>query len=281
MSYQNLLLEQPESGIYVLTVNRPQALNALNAATLDELARAVAQVAAAAGARVLLVTGAGDKAFVAGADISEMQQLTAVQAQAFSEQGMQVMHALEALPIPVIALVQGYALGGGCELAMACDWIIAGERAVFGQPEVNLGIPPGFGGTQRLTRLVGRARALELVTTARQIKAEEALAIGLVHDLQWRRVRLDDVDADPQRAAVRHSGHAPDRGPPGRPQWPGRDPPNDVSGAELRSPHRRRQGGGNLPGARQGMPRRPAALRTGALRAAWYPGAASGRGWPE
>ena len=180
MSYQNLLLEQPESGIYVLTVNRPQALNALNAATLDELARAVAQVAADAGARVLLVTGAGDKAFVAGADISEMQQLTAVQAQAFSEQGMQVMHALEALPIPVIALVQGYALGGGCELAMACDWIIAGERAVFGQPEVNLGIPPGFGGTQRLTRLVGRARALELVTTARQIKAEEALAIGLV-----------------------------------------------------------------------------------------------------
>ncbi len=180
MPFHNLLLELVEPGIYLLSVNRPQALNALNGATLDELAQAVAQVAADRGARVLLVTGAGDKAFVAGADISEMQQMTAEQAQAFSEKGMGVMRALEALPVPVIALVQGYALGGGCELAMACDWIIASERAVFGQPEVNLGIPPGFGGTQRLARLVGRARALELVTTARQIKAGEALALGLV-----------------------------------------------------------------------------------------------------
>jgi len=180
MTYQNLLLEQAEPGIYLLSVNRPKALNALNAATLEELQRAAAQVAADAAARVLLVTGAGDKAFVAGADISEMQSLTADQARAFSEKGMQVMAALEALPVPVIALVHGYALGGGCELAMACDWIVASDRAVFGQPEVNLGIPPGFGGTQRLTRLVGRARALELITTARQIKAEEALAIGLV-----------------------------------------------------------------------------------------------------
>ncbi len=180
MSYQNLLLEQPEPGIYLLTINRPQVLNALNAAMLNELAEVVALVAADAAARVLLITGAGDKAFVAGGDISEMQSLTADQARAFSEKGMRFMHALEALPVPVIALVQGYALGGGCELAMACDWIIASERAVFGQPEVNLGIPPGFGGTQRLARLVGRARALELVTTARQVKAEEALAIGLV-----------------------------------------------------------------------------------------------------
>ena len=180
MTFQNLLLEQPGPGIYLLTVNRPQALNALNAATLGELMQAIAQVAADAGARALLVTGGGDKAFVAGADIAEMQQLTAEQALAFSAAGMNVMHALEALSVPVIALVNGYALGGGCELAMACDWIIASERAVFGQPEVNLGIPPGFGGTQRLTRLVGRARALELVTTARQVKADEALAIGLV-----------------------------------------------------------------------------------------------------
>ncbi len=180
MTYQNLLLDQSEPGIYRLTVNRPAALNALNAATLAELGQAIARVAADAGARALLVTGAGEKAFVAGADISEMQALSADQARAFSAEGMRVMHALEALPVPVIALVNGYALGGGCELAMACDWIIASERAVFGQPEVNLGIPPGFGGTQRLTRLVGRARALELVTTARQVKAEEALAIGLV-----------------------------------------------------------------------------------------------------
>jgi len=180
MSFENLLLEQPEPGIYLLTLNRPQALNALNAATLAELSRAIAQVAGDARARVLLVTGAGEKAFVAGADITEMQGLSAEQALDFSAAGMRVMHALEALPFPVIALVNGYALGGGCELAMACDWIMASERAVFGQPEVNLGIPPGFGGTQRLSRLVGRARALELVTTARQVKAEEALAIGLV-----------------------------------------------------------------------------------------------------
>jgi enoyl-CoA hydratase len=180
MSFENLLLEQPEPGIYLLTLNRPQALNALNAATLAELIPAIEQVAGDAGARVLLVTGAGEKAFVAGADITEMQGLSAAQALEFSAAGMRVMHALEALPVPVIALVNGYALGGGCELAMACDWIIASDRAVFGQPEVNLGIPPGFGGTQRLARLVGRARALELVTTARQVKADEALAIGLV-----------------------------------------------------------------------------------------------------
>jgi enoyl-CoA hydratase len=179
MTYSNITLEQPEAGIHVLTVNRPRALNALNAQTLDELAAAVAQVQADAAARVLLLTGAGDKAFVAGADISAMQGMSALEAQAFSEKGMQVMHAFEALPIPVIALVNGYALGGGCELALACDWIIASERASFGQPEVNLGIPPGFGGTQRLARIVGRARAMELITTGRQIKADEALRIGL------------------------------------------------------------------------------------------------------
>ncbi len=182
MTYQNIILEHAEAGqISVLTVNRPKALNALNAATLDELAHAIARVAEDAGARVLLVTGAGDKAFVAGADISAMRPMSTLEAYAFSEKGMRVMQAIEALSIPVIALVNGYALGGGCELAMACDWIIASERAVFGQPEVNLGIPPGFGGTQRLARLIGRARALELITTARQIKADEALRIGLAN----------------------------------------------------------------------------------------------------
>ena len=183
MNYQNVLLEQPENGVYLLTVNRPKALNALNAVTLDELLRAAAEVTADPATRVLLVTGSGERAFVAGADIAEMAGFTAAQAQAFSERGMRVMSALEALPVPVIALVNGYALGGGCELALACDWIIAAEAAVFGQPEVNLGIPPGFGGTQRLARLVGRARALELVTTARQLRAAEALAIGLVNEV--------------------------------------------------------------------------------------------------
>ncbi|MGA0023237.1 MAG: enoyl-CoA hydratase-related protein [Burkholderiales bacterium] len=183
MTYQNLLLEQPEPGIHLLTVNRPRALNALNAATLTELAQATEQVAADAAARVLLITGAGERAFIAGADISEMLPLSVAQAREFSELGMRVMHGLEALQVPVIALVNGYALGGGCELAMACDWIMASERAVFGQPEVNLGIPPGFGGTQRLTRLVGRARAMELVITGRQVRAEEALAMGLVNQV--------------------------------------------------------------------------------------------------
>ena len=183
MSFQSIQLDEPEAGIYLLTLNRPKALNALNAAMLDEIAAALARVAADEAARVLLVTGAGDKAFVAGADIAEMQNATVEQAREFSEKGARVMHALEALPVPVIALVNGYALGGGCELALACDWILAADTAVFGQPEVNLGIPPGFGGTQRLPRRIGTARALELLTTARQVKADEAAAIGLANQV--------------------------------------------------------------------------------------------------
>jgi enoyl-CoA hydratase len=183
MTYQNIILETAEPGVYVLSVNRPKALNALNAQTLDELAQAIASVAQDTAARALLITGAGDKAFVAGADIAAMQAMSALEAQAFSEKGQRVMQAVEALPIPAIALVNGYALGGGCELALACDWIIASERAVFGQPEVSLGIPPGFGGTQRLARIVGRARSLELVTTGRTVKADEALRIGLVNEV--------------------------------------------------------------------------------------------------
>jgi len=181
MEFKNILLEQPEPGIYLLTVNRPQALNALDAATLDEIAAAIKKVALDGAARVLLVTGAGDKAFVAGADIAAMRDMTLEQAREFSEKGMRVMHALEALPVPVIALVNGYALGGGCELALACDWILASENAAFGQPEVSLGIPPGFGGTQRLPRRVGTARTLEVLTSARQVKAAEAAAIGLAN----------------------------------------------------------------------------------------------------
>jgi len=181
MDFKNILLEQPEPGVYLLTVNRPKALNALNAATLDEIAAAIGKIAGDDGARALLVTGAGEKAFVAGADIAGMQDMSLEQAREFSEKGTRLMHSLEALPVPVIALVNGYALGGGCELALACDWILAADHAQFGQPEVNLGIPPGFGGTQRLPRRVGPARALELLTTARQVKAQEAVAIGLAN----------------------------------------------------------------------------------------------------
>ena len=181
MSYANIVLETPQAGIHLLTVNRPKALNALNGETLDEIAHAIAAIGADAAARVLLVTGAGEKAFVAGADIAQMQSFSSAQAQAFSEKGNRTFRALELLPIPAIALVNGFALGGGCELAMACDWAIASDRAQFGQPEVNLGVVAGFGGTQRLPRLIGRALAMELLVTGRMIKADEALRIGLVN----------------------------------------------------------------------------------------------------
>lgn len=181
--YTNLTLATPEPGIYLLTINRPKSLNALNADTLDEIAAAVAEVGGDSGARALLVTGAGEKAFVAGADISQMQNFDSAQAQAFSERGNRTFRALEMLSVPVVALVNGYALGGGCELAMACDWIVASERAMFGQPEVNLGVVAGFGGTQRLTRLVGRAMAMDLLVTGRMVKADEALRIGLVNQV--------------------------------------------------------------------------------------------------
>lgn len=218
MTLQNILLEQPEAGIWLLTVNRPKALNALNAATLDEIAAAVAKVAADDAARVLLVTGAGEKAFVAGADIAEMKDIPVEQAQALSEKGMCVMHAIEALPVPVIALVSGYCLGGGCELALACDWILASDTAVFGQPEVNLGISPGFGGTQRLPRKLGPARALELLTTGRQVKADEALRIGLANhvypaaELRAKGLELARTIASKGPAAVRLVKQAVQRG---------------------------------------------------------------------
>jgi enoyl-CoA hydratase len=181
MNYENILLEAVEDGIYLLTINRRRSFNSLDSATLDEIARAADEIAATPGARVLLLTGAGSKAFVAGADIPEMQSMSGIQGRDFSQRGMRAFRRLELLPIPVIAVVNGYCLGGGCELAMSCDWILASEKAVFGQPEVNLGVTPGFGGTQRLPRLIGRARAMELLVTGRQLKAAEALEWGLVN----------------------------------------------------------------------------------------------------
>jgi enoyl-CoA hydratase len=193
MSYQNILLEKPEEGIYLLTVNRPKVLNALNNQTVEELGAAIGEIRADPGARVLLVTGAGEKAFVAGGDIAEMQALNSMQAKAFSEKGLKVLRSIEQLGIPTIAVVKGYCLGGGNELAMSCDWILAAENAVFGQPEVGLAVTPGFGGTQRLTRLVGRAMAMELVTSGRNVKAEEALAIGLVNHVYPVAQLLDEA----------------------------------------------------------------------------------------
>lgn len=218
MAPHSVLFEAPEPGICLLTLNRPHALNAIDAATLDELEGALARLAADAAARVLLVTGAGEKAFAAGADIAEMRGYDGAQARALSARAMRVMHALEAAPVPVIALVNGYCLGGGCELALACDWIIASDNAVFGQPEVSLGIPPGFGGTQRLPRRVGRARALELILTARHVKAEEALRMGLANevvaarDLRARGLETARAIAAKGPAAVRLAKEAVRRG---------------------------------------------------------------------
>jgi enoyl-CoA hydratase len=191
MTYETILLDEPEPGIWRLTVNRPKVLNALAPQVLYEMATAIARVNADAGARALLVTGAGDKAFVAGADIAAMSSMTAIEGREMALQGHATLRALELSPFPAIALVNGFALGGGCELALACDWIVASEKALFGQPEVNLGICPGFGGTQRLTRVVGKAMALELVTTGRQMKADEALRIGLVNHVVAHEKLLD------------------------------------------------------------------------------------------
>ena len=183
MNFETLILEQREPGIHLLTLNRPQALNALSPQVIGELTDALETLRSDRDTRVLLVTGAGEKAFVAGADIAAMNRMTPLEAREFAMRAMRLLRGFEAAPFPVIALVNGYALGGGCELAMACDWIVAAENAQFGQPEVNLGICPGFGGTQRLPRLVGKAMALEMCITGRALKATEALRIGLVNHI--------------------------------------------------------------------------------------------------
>jgi len=178
-TYKDLLLTQPESGICLLTVNRPNALNSLNAELIDQLLQAFVWLQKQIEVRVILITGAGIKAFIAGADISAMQEMSALEARQFSQQGMHLMHTIENCTVPVIALVNGYALGGGCELAMSCDFALASENAVFGQPEVTLGVPPGFGGSQRLIRRVGRGIATQLLLSGEQVGAQEAYRIGL------------------------------------------------------------------------------------------------------
>ncbi len=164
----------------MLTFNRPKALNALTTKTLEEVKEVVESIALDREIRVLVLTGAGDKAFVAGADITGFQTLNPLQARHFAELGQEVFFRLEHLPQPVIACVKRICLGGGCEIAMACDFIYASEKARFGQPEVNLGLIPGFGGTQRLARMVGRAKAKELCMTGEAIDAQQARELGLV-----------------------------------------------------------------------------------------------------
>lgn len=181
--YETLLLEVDESGICTLTINRPDKLNALNKQVLDELDQAVDAIRENYQVKSLVITGAGEKAFVAGADIKELSSLDPVSGEEVSKKGQDIFKKIENLTIPVIAAVNGYALGGGCELAMACHLRIAFSKAAFGLPEVSLGLIPGYGGTQRLTELVGRGKALELIMTGRQVKADEAYEIGLVNQV--------------------------------------------------------------------------------------------------
>jgi enoyl-CoA hydratase len=179
MELQNVLFDK--ASIATLTINRPNALNALNRRVLEEITQVLRDIRHDASVRVLIITGAGDRAFVSGADIAAMSEMSAVDGLEFSRLGHRVMQTIEELPIPVIAAVNGYALGGGLELALACDLIISGEKARFGQPEINLGLIPGFGGTQRLPHRIGHARARELIMTGEMIDAKIALELRLVN----------------------------------------------------------------------------------------------------
>jgi len=182
MTYENILLEKKNSIAYV-TVNRPKVLNALNMATMEELRAAFHDIKNDASIRVVIFTGAGEKAFIAGADIGELAKHDAVSGKEYTHRGQSVLNLIENLGKPVIACVNGFALGGGCEIAMACTMRIASENAKFGQPEVKLGIIPGYGGTQRLPRLVGKGIAMQLVLTGEMITAQEAHRIGLVNEV--------------------------------------------------------------------------------------------------
>lgn len=204
LSLQNLLLER-DGAVAVLTVNRPQVLNALSFATLDELERALASLAGDDAVRCIILTGAGEKAFVAGADINELAVQSPVEGRERARAGQRVCDAVERLGKPVIAAINGYALGGGCELAMACTIRIAAETAFLGQPEINLGLLPGYGGTQRLARIVGAGRALELMLTGDRIPAAEAFRLGLVN----RVVPAAELMTEARRLAAAIAAKAP------------------------------------------------------------------------
>lgn len=190
-NYNNLIFEKQDN-IGVLKINRPKVMNALNTETICEFSQIIDEINLDQDIKVLVVTGEG-KAFVAGADIVEMKDKTSEEARVFAELGMRLFRKIELMEKPVIAAVNGFALGGGCELSMSCDIRLAGEKAKFGQPEVGLGITPGFGGTQRMSRLVGLAKAKELIFTAKMINAAEAEKIGLVNSVVPQEELMDKV----------------------------------------------------------------------------------------
>lgn len=205
MAFANLLIENL-GAVRRITVNRPDKLNALNAATLDELTRAFEEAGADASVRAVILRGAGEKAFVAGADISELATVTPVQARDFARRGQRTMRTVETLGKPVIAQINGYALGGGMELALACHLRIASEKARMGQPEVNLGVLPGFGGTQRLLRVTGRGATLELCLTGVQVDAVRAYQLNLVN----RVVAPEALETDTLALAEQLAASAPE-----------------------------------------------------------------------
>jgi len=217
MSYENIIFEIHEN-VAVVKFNRPKAMNAVNTHVLTEIGDALDRIENEATIRAVVLTGEGEKSFVAGADISEMVNLTPIQLRKFSRDGQDILFRLEGLPIPVIACVNGFALGGGTEIAMACDFIYASEKAKFGQPEINLGVIPGFGGTQRLSRLVGKAMAKELCMTGVIISAQDAKEIGLVNkvfppDKLWEEtMKAAKTMAGKGRVSIRAMKQCIDRG---------------------------------------------------------------------
>jgi enoyl-CoA hydratase len=204
MSFDNLLLER-DGGVAILTINRPKVLNALYSQTLDELRRAILELKGDDGVRAVVLTGAGEKSFIAGADINELAAQTPVSGREHAMTGQHVLDLIEHLAKPVIAAINGFALGGGCELAMACTIRIAADTAKLGQPEINLGLIPGYAGTQRLTRLIGRGRALELLLTGDQVTAQEAHRLGLVN----RVVPAAELMAEAKKLAATLAAKAP------------------------------------------------------------------------
>ncbi|MHB1404602.1 MAG: short-chain-enoyl-CoA hydratase [Desulfitobacteriaceae bacterium] len=202
MEFNNILVERKED-IAIIKINRPKALNALNSETLTELSAAFDQVGADRSIKIVVLTGSGEKAFVAGADIAQMKDMNPLEGRRFSQLGQETFRKAELLPQPVIGAINGFALGGGCELALACDLRIASENARFGQPEVTLGLTAGFGGTQRLPRLVGSGLASEILFAGEIIDAQEAYRIGLVNHIYPKESLMDEALSLAQKIARR------------------------------------------------------------------------------